>query len=101
MDFSAVPSPESEATRPVASLPNPVFYHEGGLRAGWRLLLYFSIAAFLYLLEIIPVSSLFRTVPSQFLVSTIILGETITFVAAYGPAFVMSRIELREIGAYG
>ena len=42
-----------------------------------------------------------RAAPSQILVSTIILGETIMFVAAYGPTVVMSKIEQVQVGCYG
>ena len=104
MDFSAVP-PDSEPTpqefKPNPSSPNPVFFNESGLRAGWRLLLYISIGAFLYLFEIIAISMHYRTAPSQFLVSTVILGELISLIAAYSPALVMAKIEQCPAGFYG
>lgn len=105
MDFSAAPPPDFETSpqefRPNPNPPNPVFFNETGLRPGWRLLLYLSIGAFLYLFEAIAISLHYRTAPSQFLVSTIVLGEVMAFIAAYSPAMVMAKIEQCTIGSYG
>ena len=105
MDFPAVPPPDSPTTpekyEPSANSPNPVFFNESGLRPGWRLLLYLSIGAFLYLFGLIAISLHYRTAPSQFLISTILIGETLTFAAAFGPVIVMSKIEQRPVGDYG
>ena len=65
------------------------------------MLLYLSIGAFLYLFEIIAISLHYRTALNQFLVSTVVLGEVMTFIAAYSPALVMARIEQCPPGAYG
>jgi len=105
MDFSAVPPTDSESApqefHPNPNAPNPVFFNETGLRPGWRLLLYLSIGAFLYLFEIIAISLHYRTAPSQFLVSTVVLGELISLIAAYSPALVMAKIEQCTTGSYG
>ncbi len=108
MDFQAAPEqPRGENAEPVPSAsfppahsPNPIFYNEQGIRAGWRILIYLSLGLLLYGLELIPVSFLYRG-QKPFSVSAIILGEAMTFAAAFGAALIMSRLEDRPSGVYG
>jgi hypothetical protein len=105
MDFSAAPPPEPDSSSPQfqskPNSPNPLFYNETGLRPGWRILLYLALAFFLYGILLVPISFVFRTPPGAFSVSTIILGESMTFAAAFGAATIMSRIEQQPAGIYG
>jgi len=104
MDFSAAP-PEPESVPPQfppgSNSPNPLFYNEAGLRSGWRILLYLALGFFLYGILLVPVSLVFRAAPGPLSVSAIILGEAMTFAAAFGAAIIMSRIEQQTVGIYG
>jgi membrane protease YdiL (CAAX protease family) len=110
MDFSATPGSASEETKSsdesqlvaaAAPSPNPVFYNERGLRAGWRVFIYLCLAFLLYGIKLIPAAFLVPKRPNQLAVTTIIAGEAMIFAAAYGAALFMARIEARESGAYG
>lgn len=81
--------------------PNPFFFSEQGLRAGWRLFFYVCLSLLLYGVELVPASFLFPVRPNPFAVWTIIAGEAMVFAAAFGAALLMARIEGRDSGAYG
>jgi membrane protease YdiL (CAAX protease family) len=63
-------------------------------------LLYLSVGLLIYGVELVPVSFFYRG-RNPLGVWTIILGEGMTFAAAFGAALVMSRLEDRSSGAYG
>ena len=108
MDFQTAPNPpQSESPEqisppnlPETSPPNPLFYNEQGIRPGWRLLIYLSIGLLFYGFALIPVS-LFHSGQNQYSISVIILEEAVSFVAAYGSALCMARLEERPGGVYG
>jgi len=108
MDFPAAPNqPTTEEPslprqleRPRVSLGHPFFYNELGIRSGWRLLLYFSLGLLIYGIELVP-ASFFYLGRNPLGVWTIILGESMTFAAAFGAALLMSRLEDRHAGVYG
>jgi len=108
MDFEAAPNhPQSESPEeiappdlPEAAPPNPLFYNEQGIRPGWRILIYLSLALLLYGVELIPISFFYR-VQNPFSVAAIIVGESMMFTAAYGAALLMSRFEDCPSAEYG
>lgn len=96
---------------PVAS-PRPanvVFFNDRGLRAGWRLLIYFAMIAIL----VFAVNALNRFLRqagnaaaaaqlSQFAQSiAMAVSELIAFLVVLFLAWIMSRIEKRKVGVYG
>ena len=80
---------------------NVVFFSEGGLRSGWRLLIYALIViAVSMLISAVArrIAGASRGVPSP---SAMILQELLGFAVVFGAAAVMSRIEWRRVGDYG
>jgi uncharacterized protein len=77
------------------------FYGHHGLRAGWRLLIYFVI--------VIGASALLSAIARQLHGATrgtpppglLMFSEVANFFVVFGAAWVMSRIEKRPMGAYG
>jgi len=108
MDFPAVPNQQNteepdqlpQPERHRASLGHPFFYNELGIRSGWRLLLYFSLGLLIYGVELVPTSFFYRG-ENPLGIWAIILGECMTFTAAYGATLMMSRLEGRPSAAYG
>ena len=94
-------SPSSESwNQPAPNLPNPVFYSQQGIRSGWRMLVYVCLTLLLYGIELVPVSFLLRA-QDPYRISTIILGEAMVFLAAFGAALLMARIEAQPVSIYG
>jgi len=108
MDSSAVPNqPNTQEgnqlpppERAPVNLGHPFFYNQMGIRSGWRLLLYLSVGLLIYGVELVPLSFFYRG-GNPLGVWAIILGESMTFAAAFASALVMSRLEDRKSGAYG
>jgi len=76
-----------------------IFLSQGELRVGWRLVLYFAIAAAIFFLGTVVMQTVH---PRRFeFLIRISFGELIFLVAATVPAMVMARIEGRSWGAYG
>jgi len=97
MDFTT----SSQSPQTDSPAPNPVFFNKQGLRSGWRILVYVCLVALLfYGVEVALVSS-FLPAQNQFKVSTIIVGEAMFFLAVYGAALLMARVEGRPSGVYG
>ncbi len=108
MDNLASPDPNASefagqlpAILPTPPSRNPVLFNDRGLRAGWRLLIYFLLV---YLLgsAIDPAIKFFH--PSGFNLqspSQVLPLETINFFLVFGCAWIMSRIERRSPGEYG
>lgn len=86
---------------PVPPRRNPVLFNDRGLRAGWRLILYFLLLI-IFSSAINSGIRLFRhghldpQVPSQ-----VLPFETLNFFLVFGCAWIMSRIERRPAGDYG
>src|SRR5713226_2374919 len=96
---------------PSASVPSHkltlIFYNERGLRAGWRLLIYIGIIWLLILGAGLIAKRLTSGhpggAPSSEFVRTMIQAavEFILFLVLLFLAWVMSKIERRNVGAYG
>jgi CAAX protease family protein len=84
-----------------------VFYNDRGLRAGWRLLIYFGMIFFLVLGAQMLVKRLSsgrsKGAPSSEFAHAIMqaIGELILFLVLLFLAWIMSRIERRKVGVYG
>jgi membrane protease YdiL (CAAX protease family) len=84
--------------------PRTWFFGAGGLRAGWRLLLFFAIiAAFNATLRLILTKVFHRPLPTQvtFSAKGILLADTGTFLLFLLVSWIMARIEGRTIADYG
>jgi len=107
MDFSAAPQRQEGSAKEVPLLnqpppvsPNPILYNSTGeIRSGWRILIYFSVVFFLYALEFVAVAFFLQRNLS--VIFKIILDESMMFLAAFGGALVMSRLECRASALYG
>lgn len=80
------------------------FFGPNGLRAGWRLLLFFAILAALSAsLRLIVTTILRRPIPTQvqFSAKGVILGDTSTFFLLLLASWIMARIEGRKLADYG
>ncbi|HEX2330335.1 MAG TPA: CPBP family intramembrane glutamic endopeptidase [Candidatus Angelobacter sp.] len=99
----------STAENPIVSRPDPMnrmFYNDRGLRAGWRFLIF--VLLFLGLVKIIgslvlgPVFARSRLHNTDFSRSAAMLVfEGMQFLIIVLATWIMSRIEHRELGAYG
>ena len=81
---------------------NVVFFGEaGGLRSGWRLLIYLAIVSVLagaITLLLVRIFGQPRGVPP---ISAMILQELVGFAVVLAPQIVMSFVERRSLGDYG
>ena len=108
MDNLSSPNPPASESAgqfpPVLPVPprrNPVLFNDEGLRAGWRLLLYFLLL-FIFSSAINPVLKFFHPAPINLQSPSQVLPlETINFFLVFGCAWIMSRIERRSPGDYG
>ena len=91
----AFPAPPSEG------LASKVFFGQNGLRSGWSLLLYTAFGFMIwYPLGIVLVlAGGFRE--GSYSPQSVALGELVSFVAAYGAALLMARLERLPAGVYG
>jgi len=97
--------PDTSTNAP-AFAARQIFYNDRGLRAGWRLLIYFGMIAILvYGARLVakhlggapngpPVPDYLKTIFQA-------VGELILFLVLLLLAWIMSRIERRKVGAYG
>jgi membrane protease YdiL (CAAX protease family) len=93
--------PDTSANAP-ASTARQIFYNDRGLRAGWRLLIYFCVLAVLLLAVATPVMYVVqRRTPRGVLSPIQSVGEILSFLLFLLAAFIMARIERRSIGEYG
>jgi len=95
-----LPAPSSEAPLMAKPLWPWIFRNERGLRSGWRLTIYLCVFAALWIgaMLLIQALRLQRDAVSPWV---LLLGESVTFCAAFGAAWMMSRFESRSVGAYG
>ena len=108
MESTAAPQPPGDTppnespqwSRPASNTPNPVFYNNQGLRSGWRILVYLCLAFLLWGIELVVVS-IFIDGRDRNKISTIILGEAMMFLAAFGAALLMAKVERQPISVYG
>lgn len=94
---------EVERTSPpqASGFPSNLFLNEAGLRAGWRLLIYFAIFLVLWTVSIFLLGLFFRPTRGVFSPSFQFFGELASFLAAFLAAWIMSQIEQRPTGVYG
>jgi CAAX protease family protein len=79
-----------------------VFFNDLGLRAGWRLLIYFVLTSGLLFAILFPVISKVQRLAPQGALSPIqAVGEALSFLLFLLAAFIMSLIERRNMGEYG
>lgn len=80
-----------------------IFLNEGGLRAGWRLLIFAFLFAALSFAVVFPLSRISRLhgQPGHLVPSFVIVGDGVTFLVIALATWVMSRIERRSMGVYG
>jgi len=89
------------AILPTPPSRNPVLFNDRGLRAGWRLLIYFLLVAISFTLIGFAARKLgapTRGVPPP---SAVLIQELIGFAVVFGCALIMSKIERRSPGDYG
>jgi uncharacterized protein len=84
----------------LAPPPTNVFRHERGLRAGWRLLIYFLIV-FVIAFALNYMVRHFSPGRGTLSVSKQALGEFVAFALVFGVAVLMARFEKRSVGEYG
>ena len=93
--------PDTSANAP-APTAKQVFYNDRGLRAGWRLLIYLCVLAFLLFAVATPVMYVVqKRIPRGVLSPIQSIGEVLSFLLFLLAAFIMARIERRNIGEYG
>lgn len=102
---------ETEPTPAASSHPMKfIFCNDRGLRAGWRLLIYYAMVVILAFIVYTATRSLARqggsaaaAPPAQQLTQSILMavGEVVLFLAVLFFAWVMSKIEKRKVGVYG
>jgi len=83
-----------------------VFFNDRGLRAGWRLLIYLGILFVSYAVFILLLFALFPKLRQQgpaaaFSPGIVLLSDGPFFLLMLLAAFIMSRIERRNMGEYG
>ena len=72
-----------------------IFFNPRGLRPGWRLLI------FVALFSILSYAISFLNIPRRFTPSSLIVNEMVAFAVVVFCSWVLSRIERRDMGAYG
>ncbi len=80
---------------------NVVFFSEGGLRSGWRLLIYLLIVAAASMATTVVTSRIIGVPQGIPPVSAMIPQELMGFAVVFGVAVVMSKVERRSLGDYG
>ena len=97
--------PDISANAPVFSA-RQIFYNDHGLRAGWRLLIYFGMIAVLVYGARLVVKQLRGApkgpaLPDYLQAIFQAVGELVLFLVLLFLAWVMSKIERRKVGVYG
>ena len=100
------PLPDSSKAPPLTPPPpeglfSRIFLHDGGLRAGWRLLIYAAFVAALELGGGFALRQFVRPVRGVFSPNYLLTQEALSFVVIFAAALIMAQIERRSAGAYG
>jgi uncharacterized protein len=96
--FNGPPETQKAGKAAPTDFPSKVFLtKDGGLRAGWRLLLYFIF----FIVFSFCLGQLLRPAGHTFSPSFQFIAESVSLAAAGLAAWVMSVIERRPLGAYG
>jgi uncharacterized protein len=81
--------------------PGILFLNKTGLRAGWRLAIYTALFIILLVISTFLLSELLRPSRGVGSPSFQLAAESAMFIAAFFPAWVLSRLEARPLGVYG
>ena len=100
------PLPDSSAAPPLTpppseGLPSKIFLHDGGLRAGWRLLIYAAFVAGLGFGGGLVLRQFVRPSHGVFSPGYLFMQEAFGFSVIFAAAVIMARIERRSAGVYG
>jgi membrane protease YdiL (CAAX protease family) len=101
-DFFGTPREvETASTRSAGQFPGNLFWNETGLRAGWRVLIYAALFFAFMIVSTFLLSTLMH--PARGVLSSRFqfFGELASFLSAFFAAWIMSRIERRQMGVYG
>ena len=95
-------SPAQPLTPPPSEgLASKIFLHDGGLRAGWRLLIYAAFVAALGFGGGFVLRQFVRPSRGVFSPGYLLIQEAFSFVAIFTAAVIMAQIERRSAGVYG
>ncbi len=100
------PLPNSSAAPPLSPLPpegfpSKLFLLDGGLRAGWRLLIYAAFVAALFFGSSLVLRQFGRPSPGVFSPGYLLVQEAFSFLAIFAAALIMAKLERRSAGIYG
>jgi len=97
-DSSTAPS---LAPPPPGGFPSKIFLLDGGLRAGWRLLIYAALVAALFFAGSLVVRQFVRPSRGVFSPGYLLIQESSSFIVIFAAALIMAQIERRSAGVYG
>src|SRR5580704_9978817 len=92
---------ETAKTRASGEFRGNLFWNETGLRAGWRVLIYAFLFFAFIIVSTFLLSSLMHPARGVFSFRFQFFGELASFLSAFFAAWIMSRIERRQMGVYG
>ena len=100
------PLPDSSTAPPLTppppeGLPSKIFLYDGGLRAGWRLLIYAAFAAAIAFGGQFVLRQFVRPSRGVFSPGYLLIQEAFSFVVIFAAALLMAQIERRSAGVYG
>ncbi len=100
------PSPDSSTGQPLAPPPSEdlaskIFLHGGGLRAGWRLLIYTAFVAGLGFGGLFILRPFVPPSHGELSPRYLFVQEAFSFSVIFAAAAIMAKIEGRTVGAYG
>jgi membrane protease YdiL (CAAX protease family) len=94
-------SPAAPPPVPPASNLSSIFIGPQGLRAGWRLLMYFALAAVFFAGVVALERAMFPHQTKGFRAQVVLVNEMLLFFATLIPALIMGTIEKRSLRDYG
>lgn len=100
----AVPDSSSTPTFPVPPPEGPaskIFFSHEGLRAGWSLVLYTAFGLMIWYPLAMFVLLIGGSPDGSYSPQSVALGELLSFLAVYGAALAMARLERLPAGVYG
>jgi uncharacterized protein len=100
------PFPDSSTAPPLTppapeGLASKIFLQDGGLRAGWRLLIYAALVAALFFAGSLVVRQFVRPSRGVFSPGYLLIQESFSFIVIFAAALIMAQIERRSAGVYG
>ncbi len=100
------PLPDSSAAPPLSPLPpegfpSKLFLLDGGLRAGWRLLIYAAFVAALFFGGSLVLRQFVPPSRGVFSPGYLLVQEAFSFFAIFAAALVMAKLERQSAGVYG